>query len=220
MFQNIDPEEFYQRTGQKLSNGFGPRDIKAVVPLTDIGEAIDITLMSNEYLRALICNVRFSSNEQERVYDGCKISAQRIDPRCLSLGQTFVQRSKLLRQIEDVPKIFAKFPIYHGAKCNAMIVYGKTYEGLPAIAHYIPPIIEVHDGRLLLLDGVHRNRLTLSVGTTIESIIIEKVRFPFPCDIDGWNKVKTVDEKPPVQERFYNLNPSLFRDLKWVGIDG
>ncbi len=32
--------------------------------------------------------------------------------------------------------------------------------------------------------------------------------------------MKIVDEKPPVNERYVNLRPELYRDLSAVGIDG
>jgi hypothetical protein len=62
--------------------------------------------------------------------------------------------------------------------------------------------------------------MMLSVGTTIESVVIRGVQQPLPCDARGWDSVKPVDEKPPKPERFFNLRPEYFRDVKRIGIDG
>ena len=106
------------------------------------------------------------------------------------------------------------------AKSTAAIVLGRTAADEPCIAHYLSPIVEEHGGRLILMDGVHRNFLVRCVGTTIESIVIRQIGEPFPCDVRSWDEVRVVEEKPPKDQRFFNLRPELFRDVKHIGIDG
>ena len=58
------------------------------------------------------------------------------------------------------------------------------------------------------------------MGGTIPVIAVEGIREPFPCALHSWQDISAVDEKPPKGERFFDLKPELFRDLKHVGIDG
>ncbi len=60
----------------------------------------------------------------------------------------------------------------------------------------------------------------MRTGTTIEVIKVSDVKVPFPCDFGRWRDVRMVAEKPKKSERFHNLMPALFRDLKFIGIDG
>lgn len=159
--------------------------------------------------------------QDTRPYQDCTIQRARVDPYNLLVGQTFVERPKYQRLIESLNQAFQGFCINHGfAKCISLIVLGKINDGSLALAHYLPPIVEEHSCGLHLLDGVHRNFLTKAIGTTIETIIIKGVKTPFPCEVGEWSRVKIVEQKPPRNERFINLKPILFRDLKWVGIDG
>lgn len=70
------------------------------------------------------------------------------------------------------------------------------------------------------LDGTHRCFLIKSIGTTIETVVIRGVTAPFPCDPQPWSRVRQVDAKPPRPERFVDLRPEFFRDVKHIGIDG
>ncbi len=222
MFQSIPLEIFQARTGIS-------RDIMTptwaqaseVVSLRDIVSVSSIQVMSEEYLRKLICSTTLEGDEHSLVYEKCHISRARIDPHNILVGQAFVERAKYQRMIENLSRVFEGFCVNHGfAKSIALVVLGKIADGSVGIAHYVPPIVEQHHGGLYLLDGVHRNFLVGSVGTTIEAIILKNIQIPFPCDVHTWSSLHPVDEKPPRAERFYNLRPDIFRDLKRVGVDG
>jgi hypothetical protein len=177
--------------------------------------------MPEEYLKALLFSTVLEGDRSNKIYADCSIQRARIDPHHLEIGQTFIERPKYQKLLENLPQVYSGFCVNHGfAKCSALIVYGQTSDGSSVVAHYVPPIIEVHNDRLFLLDGVHRDFLTMAVGTTVESVLIKGVKVPFPCDPRGWDEVRVVEQKPPRPERFRNLKPDLFRDLKWVGIDG
>jgi hypothetical protein len=145
-----------------------------------------------------------------------------MDPHDLVIGQTFVERGKYQALLEVFPSLFdGAFCVSRGsAKCNALIVFGQTRTGVPAVAHYLPPFVESSNTSRFLVDGIHRNFLVMRVGTTIESIVIKGVTEPLPCDAVSWGTIKSVDTKPPRGERFHNLEPARFRNLKFVGVDG
>ena len=132
-----------------------------------------------------------------------------------------MERSKYQQFLERCDSMFSSFCVSRGmAKLGACIVLGRTVEGAQGIAHYVPPIIERHGSAWVLLDGVHRMYLARQVGTTLEAVVVSGVKTPFPTDLHGWESVSVVSEKPARSERYRNLRPELFRDLKHVGLDG
>jgi hypothetical protein len=221
-FAPIPLEVFRERTGMAVSD-LVPHwgEARRIVSLRDIVKVESVQAMSREYLWRLIDNVSLIGDPSVKPYAGCRSQILRMDPHGVLVAQTFVERPKYLRILENVSGFFGDFCMTRGiAKLNACIVLGRDAAGEQAIGHYLPPIVEEHEGRMHLLDGTHRNFLVKSVGTTIETIVIRKVKTPFPCVPQQWKTVRGVDEKPPVAERFEDLRPELFRDVKSIGIDG
>ncbi len=221
MFEPIGLEDFEGRTG--IVPNFTARATK-IVSLRDLthGLITSIQVMPKDYLDQLLRSVTLEGNKECRPFAECEISLARMDPNELVVGQTFIQRGKYQGLLEDFGNLLdASFCVTRGtAKRNAMIVYGQTRNGEEALAHYIPPIIEVTNGAQFLLDGVHRNFLVKQIGTNIESVLLKGVKAPLPCETGCWSDIKIVDTKPPREQRYYNLQPDLFRNLKWIGIDG
>jgi len=179
--------------------------------------------MPLDYLKQLLASVYLEGSPMERPYEKCTITTSRMDPINVAIGQTFIERPKYQAFLENFQESFLDFCVTKGiAKCTALIALGETEDGLLAVAHYLPPIIEKNsvNHELCLLDGMHRNFLVKTVGTTLESIIIEGVQTEFPCELHTWESVSVVQEKPPREKRFFNLKSHLFRDLKAIGIDG
>ena len=222
MFQHIDLETFRARTGI-CHEDFARLCAKGekIVSLREIVEVTCVQAMPKGYLYRLIESVTLDGNPRDKPYSGCKIELVRMDPNSLLVGQTFVERDKLQRILEHFTDMWSEFCVTRGiAKRTAWIVFGQTAQEESVIAHYLPPIVEENNGQRLLLDGVHRNFLTKAVGTTIETIVIKDVRTAFPCTCSSWDDVYPVDEKPPKDERFRDLQPALFRNVKAIGIDG
>lgn len=221
MFDPITLDEFHRRTG--LNPTFSST-ADQIVSLRDINpeEISSVQIMPRAYLEKIIRNIVLEGNPTERPYAKCDIQLVRIDPHDLKLGQTFVERPKYQSLLERFGNLFGdSFCTSRGtAKCGPLIVFGKTREGVDAVAHYVPPIIESTNGTQFLLDGVHRNFLVMRVGTTIESIVIKNVETPLPCDVQSWDTVRAVDQKPPRSERFSGLRTEFFRNVKHAGIDG
>ena len=220
MFTDMEMQEFRQRTRISDRHLETWSEAKKITSLRDIRRIIDLRVMPMQYLEQLLRNVTLAGAPNIHPYAEASIETVRMDPVSLLVPQTFIERAKYQGFLEGFQNIFKGFCVTRGvAKCTALIVFGETADGELAIAHYLPPIIEDH-GRLHLIDGMHRNFLVMTIGTTLETIVIRGVSVPFPCTPQGWSAVKVVSEKPPKEERFFNLKPGLFRDLKWVGIDG
>ncbi|MEK7464377.1 MAG: hypothetical protein AAB617_01215 [Patescibacteria group bacterium] len=221
MFESIPLDEFVGRTGAQ------PRfasTAQKIVSLRDIrpGTITTVQVMPRRYLESMIRSITLEGDENRRPYANCEIKLARKDPYELEIGQTFVERMKYQSLLETFEVLFDEdFCVTRGvAKCNALIIFGKTQDGEDAIAHYIPPIIESSNNVQFLLDGIHRNFLVMRIGTTIESIVLKGVDTPLPCETRNWSTIRVVDEKPLKHERFYDLKPELFRNLKRSGIDG
>lgn len=224
MFQPIDISEFKERTGNDCHGLIaGTVGLGRIIALRDIVRVESLLLMPQEYLRRMLTNVILSGQPETHPYQGCRVECLRLDPNGLRVGQTFVQRSKYQNLLESFSGLFSGFTGTRGiAKRTAMIVIGRNQADQRCLAHYIPPIVEANGNQdgLFLLDGIHRNFLVMKAGTTIESVVIRGVSQPLPCDTREWDSVRPVDQKPPKEERFFNLRPEFFRDLNHIGIDG
>lgn len=221
MFTPIPIATFEQRLGVSKNEIIKtPKDITYVVSLRQLVTIDQIQVMPSAYLERILQKVVLQGTRTP-VYDNCTITTCRMDPHNLLIGQTFIQRDKYQDFLENFSEIFSEFCITRGvAKCTALIALGKTQERASAMAHYLPPIVEENQGKLCLLDGIHRNFLVKMVGTTLETIIIKNVTHNFPCDLHDWKSIQVVDKKPPKEKRYFNLREELFRDLKIIGIDG
>lgn len=222
MFQAIDLGEFEERTGL-VGRDFVHQwnGAACVVSLRDITKVLAVQVMPLPYLFRLLESVTLAGDPSVRIYKDCTIRLVRSDPHQLLVGQTFVEKHKCWSLLNNFKNIFADFCVTRGtAKCGALIVLGETVHGLLGVAHYIPPLVELHSVGHALLDGLHRSFLQKNVGTTGESVLISGVPHRFPCALHDWKDVRSVDVKPPKEERFFDLVPELFRDVKHVGIDG
>ncbi len=221
MLKRLDLEEFEHNTGMRHEDFFSGWDkVRLVVSLRELIRVREIRVMPMEYLKQILSSVTLAGDSNIRPYEGAIITTARIDPSILLVGQTFVERKKYQSLIEMFSTFFDGFCTTKGvAKCTALIVYGELVDGTLALAHYLPPIVEQGE-RKILLDGMHRNFLVMRVGTTLETIIVSGVKVPFPCTPQMWEKVVVVEEKPPREKRYFDLHPDLFRQLERVGIDG
>lgn len=224
MFRPLSLDAFLERTGIDRHELAAPRDgYDLIVSMRDLSSVTDVQAMPRPYLMRLLRSVTLAGGPGLRPYDGSEIETLRVDAEGLRLGQTFIEGRKCLALLArfSAADELEGFCITRGiAKRTAYIVFGRTADGRPALAHYLPPILEEHAGRLILMDGVHRCFLARAIGTTIETIIVRSPAADFPADVRGWGATRIVDEKPPKDERFFGLRPGLFRDLKSVGIDG
>ncbi len=220
MFEPIDLGDFEKRTGIAVSKLPSWDKADRIVSLRDLAVIDDVRVMSFDYLGRLMESVPLVGDPSVRPYAGCRIDRYRIDPRMSKIGQTFVENAKILR-LNQRDRVFDDFDVPSGvAMKGAFIVFGRTASGDEAVAHYLPPIIEHIGNRHVVLDGIHRFSYTMGAGTTLEIIKVSEPNQPLPFDPCTWERVVSVDAKPPKHERFFGLKPELYRDLKHIGIDG
>lgn len=192
-----------------------------VVSLRDLAIIESVSLMRAAYLKRLLEGVSLQGDPKTRPYLGCKVDLITVEPKLLKVGQRFVQKDKYELFVEKFPQKFSEFYLDREIfGYMPYIVSGRTSDGRSAISYYLPPIVEVHHGVLCALDGTHRNWHTRETSHSIKSVIIYDVKVPFPCGLHPWDDIQKVEKKPPLSERYFDLKPDLFRNLKAVGIDG
>lgn len=213
----IPLQELETRVGVSL-NGHS-HEYDCIVPLRDIVTIDDIRLFKTDALRRLLRGIPLR-NAPLQPYADAHIGAYCIDPASVMVGQTFALEEKLLDVIGKLARTLDGYATRGIAKMPPAYVYGTTADGTRALAFYMPPIVERHDNRDMLIDGLHRSYIAYAAGTTISAIRVSGVAVPPPFTPITWRDVTMAKTRPPVHERYKNLDISLFRDLGSVGIDG
>jgi hypothetical protein len=81
-----------------------------------------------------------------------------------------------------------------------------------------PPVVEVHDGRMILIDGHHRLFAVRLAGVSAVKVVLVRGDLPeLPADPVDWADVRvTADTNLPREKKFRNLRPTaegLFREM-------
>jgi hypothetical protein len=194
---------------------------KTVVSPRDLYEVTEMTFMKEALLERLVRKIPLRGDPSVYPYQAAEIRVFGREPKGCDVGQTFVSKSKILDIMANLQtKLFSGFVAKGLSKMPPAIIYGRDIRGQKVIAFYLPPFIEVHGNTAVLIDGMHRNMICHSAGTTTNAIHISRLDVPLPFDPIYWSNVKMVDEKPPVEQRYRGLKKEYFRDLGAVGIDG
>jgi hypothetical protein len=198
------------------------QDANRVISMRDLTNIIAVSDMPKKYLRALIDSIPLVGDPNIFPYRDKKIDLVRCDTQHIRIGQTFVQNDKCLNLLNSFSRLFWDFAGVRGfAKQTCKVILGQDKSGEHVIAHYLCSIIEHYAQDLALLDGVHRQYIAKGVGTNIETLFIRNVEVAFPARLHHWREIRQVDTKPvDKNDRYFDLRPELFRDLKAIGIDG
>jgi hypothetical protein len=192
----------------------------AIVKLREISSISNVQPMPEAYLHGLLHSIQYGQPEVlGYAYKDCVIELVDLCPTTLQITQTFVQRDKI-SFFEDIfeKRFHQNGHAYDAADSEGLIVCGLNEEGKRVVGHYIPPIVEIHNERLLL-EGMHRCFTSYSRGKTQKVICIHSVKAPFPWSTAPWQAVTVVDQKPPADQRKFGGNPEYFRHFTAVGID-
>jgi len=200
------------------------RQVKQVIPLRDIKEVHSIYPLHNGLLEKLVRGMK-TLDGQHHPFEKSDFQLVQIDPSHLKSGQCFVYKEVYTSIIEDLPRMFTKnYAQPQGVnQLGAFMIFGWDAEKNYSLAYYMPPIIEQHGNELILMDGTHRSYTTKQMGVMINAILIKNVSTPFPCTPHYWKDVKVIslkDKPTDINLRYFNIQKNLFRDLKWLGIDG
>jgi hypothetical protein len=196
--------------------------VRKVVPMKDIVKIKSIVWMPQDVVFYFIRRIK--TLDGSLPFENAKISSMNMVPDILKIGQKFVYREKYSRLLEGMSGVFRNFLFVPSfTDLGAYFVFGASSDGEFSVACYFPPIIERHGTDFAIIDGIHRNYIAKQTGKSSSLLLIENVTVPFPCDLRTWDEVRVISEtnKPKdIRDRFFGLRQELFRDFKYLGIDG
>ncbi len=212
----IPLEQIEENIKQKINGNFIGYDL--VVSPRDLVKVDDRVFMNAEVFESLIKNISLRGTDH-KLYSDASIKTYRREPKGFEIGQNFVLEGKILGIMQNLEgKLFGG--VIGISKMPAAQIYGEDSKGRKVVAFYVPPIVEIHGNLAVLIDGIHRSYICSAAGTTTNAIHINNVSADLPFDPISWKNCSLMPEKPPKNERYVNLDISLFRDLTTVGIDG
>src|SRR3989344_3864690 len=224
----IGKDEFFRRlnlTERDFEARLSLLDIKTVtriVPLRSLTHIESVVPLSQALLFEIISKIK--TVDGKLPFKNSEVSLCRIDPRNLKIGQKFAYRENYQGLLETLPNILETSAVAGSfGDLGAYLFAGMDEEKKYAMAFYLPPMIEQHESNLVIMDGIHRNYLTKQMGSTIIAVIVKNVNVEFPCGRRNWQELTIIDlaQKPSdINERYFDLKKNLFRDLKFLGIDG
>jgi len=221
-FSPIAVHDFEERTGIQLASvsaEYAPMEV--IVAPRDIQEVSAVSLMPDAYRDQLLASIGIAYNRNRKVYKRLEVHLWMVDPNAVRVGQKFVYLPNIISLITDFRESFKGFGTIRGFTQGGAYLIMGTHEGKRALAHYLPPIVEIHGDQWILMDGVHRTYLARQAGVPLQCLVVHGVQLTFPCAPHSYNEVGILEEKPPhAKDRYWDLDPNLFRDLKYVGIDG
>jgi hypothetical protein len=213
----IEKQELEDRLHYSLKRNNSEYNL--IIPLRDVAVVEDMAFMRQDVLRTIIANIPLR-NSGELPYKNSEISIYSLEPKGVKVGQTFVSEQKIIAIMGNMQRVFSEFVTKGVSKMPPAHIFGKDHQGQNVAAFYIPPIVEHFNHTHALLDGMHRSYICSSAGTTVNAIHIYNSQAKLPFTPISWDEVSVVIEKPPIKDRYLNLDTSLFRDLGYVGIDG
>ena len=225
----INCEEYFSRLNlsvQEFTNELhlpAINQLQNIVPLRDLKNVASLVPISFDFLTHLIRRIKTLDGHSP--FTTATITLASVDPRMLKIGQQFVYREVYQSLVEEAAGIFQKFCVASSGlgDVGAYFAFGSNGESAYAMACYLPPIIERHEGSLVVMDGIHRDYIARQTGKTQNAIFVENVSVPFPCGMRGWEDIRVIPlaQKPTrAEDRYFELKQNLFRDLKYLGIDG
>jgi|SRR3989344_2787424 len=215
---NLRQDEFKQRL--KLPDVDG---ITKIIPLRDLKVIQSLIPIDLDMVLYLLKKVRTFDGQMP--FGNIRIQMVRIDPRHLKIGQKFVYRENYQKLLEEVPDTFRQFMVTAGGlgDLGAYFVFGLNGDDRYSMACYLPPIVEKQTSDMVIMDGIHRNYIAKQAGLAVNAILVEGIDLPFPCGIRDWPEIQVISlsNKPKeLGDRYFELNKGLFRDLKYLGVDG
>lgn len=197
--------------------------VKKVIPLRDMLKILSIISIKKDFLEKIIRGIK-TIDQTLNPFKSSELGLIKVDPHHLKIGQKFVYRENYQGLLEDMPRIFDEFLTSVGfCDLGAFMIFGLDVRENYCLAYYLPPLIEKHEKEIIIMDGIHRNFINKQIGHTMNAILIEKIGAPFPCSVHSWKEIKIIslkDKPKDINKRYFDLNKNLFRDLKYLGIDG
>lgn len=217
---DLPVELLEDRIGVKLNGDIA--GYNRIISPRDLTKVKVMTFFRWDVFLALIRRVPLRCPGDDKIYpyEDAEIDVFAREPKGFYVGQTFAMKDKLISIMTGLEQgVLSSFVSRGISKMPPVQFYGEDAEGRNAMAIYIPPIAEVHNDKVVLIDGIHRSVICKGAGTTINAVHIANSAVRLPFDPLTWTDVQTTDKKPAVEDRYRNLRREYFRDLSAIGID-
>ena len=190
-----------------------------VIPLQEIVQINGISILDKEFVLAMIRAVPLRQDRQLIFpYEQAHFEIYEAAIEQFKVGQKFVLEDKILNLVTRIRSKFQNYFTGSISKMSPLQIYGTDNAGNQALSFYLPPVIETHNGIPSILDGTHRSFLNLATGSSVKVLHIYNINSPLPYEPVRWEEVRLVKERPDLQDRYNNLDISLFRNFGAVGI--
>ena len=191
-----------------------------VVPLKMLSSTERIVPLRTDEMEAYLRHIPLERAKGVFPFKNAKIQGHTSGPHGLHVPQTFIQKNKILSLLEGLDNLYTEFEFQSLAQRTAHYVFGRDESGREVVGVYFPPLIEIINSKdiALLFDGNHRMAIS-SAGAPFETLLIKGSVVAPPYSGMPWHR-NFVDGKPPVNKRYVEFNPELFKDFGYVGIDG
>ena len=222
-FVPIRIEDFEERTGIALRTIDGCREVERIVSPRDMAAIKDVRIAHDDYRDQVLQSIGLAAAPAIKPYRALRVAIRMVDPSEVLVGQKYAYWPNIESIIEGFRETLKGFGTIRGflRTPGVCLLIGEDRDGTAALAQFFPPIVEQHGSKLFLMDGVHRTFLARSAGVQIDCLVIYDVETRFPCAPHRWQDVKPVHEKPlRAEDRYFDLDAHLFRDVKYSGIDG
>jgi hypothetical protein len=195
--------------------------IQQVLPLRDLKQIQAVLPLPRALVLYIVQNIK--TLDGQRPFKNASLEIRTLDPGDLKIGQRFVYRENYTALLEGFSDIFKSFMLPGLTGLGSMLVFGYDASRTYSLAFYLPPIIEAHGPDLVVMDGIHRNYIAKQTGSGMTALVVRGADAAFPCSSRDWSEIQVISlkEKPKdITERYFDLQKGLFRDLKYLGIDG
>ena len=191
-----------------------------IVPLKHLVNIDKLVALKKEEVEAYLRHIPLEKDKGFFPFKDAEICRHQSGPHGLHVPQTFILRSKLVSLLEGLDDLYMDHAFPCLAQRTTHYAFGEDASGRKVVGIYFPPLVEVIDGGYiaLLLDGNHRMALG-GVGASFETLLIKKSTGRPPYSGIPWHR-NFVDEKPPIVERYIDLDMDWFRDFGHIGLDG
>lgn len=193
---------------EKINSHIGESTYTHIVPPTHICSIDKIEPLPITLLDALLRKVPLK-NTTTYPYCNATITLKQVDTRKLYTGQTFVLHSKLQRT----------YFLGDTTNLEPQLISGRTPQH-HALAFYLPPIVEHHQDKDIIIDGIHRTYSCFSTQTPLRIIYLEPITTPLPFQPFQLDKVQVFEEKPPIPTWYQQFQEQYYRDFCAMGLDG
>lgn len=150
--------------------------------------------------------------ESKRIIDALKKIKQYRDAK---ISYTKIQTSELI-PLSNNAELFKLERIAHLSELQAAVGSSHSFHIVGTEWLFIPPIVELHSDKYIVIDGTHRCYLAANEKQeTIDVILITECKHNLPAKPgSSWREIRVSTKKQEIKKNYTNYNQKHFRHIK------